>query len=56
MTQTAQHTGCTSLDHIYPKRKFGTKCYCGERTWGKRAPNVVEEKSAATEEKVLASA
>lgn len=54
MSQT-QHSGCTSLDHIYPKRKFGTTCYCGERTWGKRTPNVPVEKSTADDEKVLAS-
>jgi hypothetical protein len=25
---------CTSLDHIYPRSKFGTPCYCGARVWG----------------------
>lgn len=27
---------CTNLDHVYPKSRFGQRCYCGKRTWGQK--------------------
>lgn len=27
------HSGCTSLDHVYPRTVAGQPCYCGARTW-----------------------
>lgn len=37
------HHTCTSLDHCYPYFNNapvvpGTKCYCGQRTWGTVPP------------------
>jgi len=29
---------CTTLDHVYPRSKFGTRCYCGQRVWGSKKP------------------
>lgn len=33
---------CTTLDHVYPRTKFGQPCYCGARTWGGKV-RLVEE-------------
>lgn len=38
-------SSCTNLDHIYPSPAgmlpppFGTKCFCGKRTWEWGDPN-----------------
>lgn len=35
---TPRPGSCTTLDHVYPKSKFGTRCYCGARVWGSKKP------------------